>query len=98
MTERWTPSAKSVFQFDVQGQVATSTHAGLPWLRFIRHRCRGRVHFWPFDGWEIPAGRSVSCGRKNSVGKPRMRANGRESEHESRGSPEMSRTIRLDPT
>lgn len=59
LTERWTPSAKSVFQFDVQGQVATSTHAGLPWLRFIRQRCDDRVHFWPFDGWEITAGRSV---------------------------------------
>jgi hypothetical protein len=27
---------KSVFHCDVQGQVAKSTHAGLPWLRFIR--------------------------------------------------------------
>lgn len=59
LTEQWTPSAKSVFQFDVQGQVATSTHAGLPWLRFIRQQCGGRVHFWPFDGWEVPAGRSA---------------------------------------
>lgn len=59
LTERWTVSAKSVFQFDVQGQVATSTHAGLPWLRFIRKECDARVHFWPFDGWEIPAGRSA---------------------------------------
>lgn len=59
LTERWTPSAKSVFQFDVQGQVATSTHAGLPWLRFIRKQCGDRVHFWPFDGWEIPPGKSV---------------------------------------
>jgi hypothetical protein len=59
LTEQWTPSAKSVFQFDVQGQVATSTHAGLPWLRFIRQQCGDRVHFWPFDGWEIPEGKSV---------------------------------------
>ena len=36
MTERWTSSAKSVFHFDVQGSVAKSTHAGLPWLRKIR--------------------------------------------------------------
>jgi len=28
--------AKSVFHFDVQGSVAKSTHAGLPWLRFLR--------------------------------------------------------------
>lgn len=59
LTEEWTATAKSVFQFDVQGQVATSTHAGLPWLRFVRQRCGQQVHFWPFDSWEIPAGRSV---------------------------------------
>jgi hypothetical protein len=50
--------AKSVFHFDVQGSVAKSTHAGLPWLRYIRSQVPG-VHFWPFDGWDIPAGRSV---------------------------------------
>lgn len=59
LTERWTAGAKSVFQFGVPGQVAPSTHTGLPWLRFIRERCGDRVHFWPFDGWKIPAGRSV---------------------------------------
>ena len=46
-------SAKSVFHFDVQGSVAKSTHAGIPWLRFMRHLLGGRVHFWPFDGWEF---------------------------------------------
>jgi hypothetical protein len=50
--------AKSAFHFDVQGSVAKSTHAGLPWLRYIRLRV-SNVHFWPFDGWEIPAGRSA---------------------------------------
>ena len=59
LTELWTPAAKSVFRFNVQGQVATSTHAGLPWLRYLRTECRDKVHFWPFDGWEIPVGRSV---------------------------------------
>jgi hypothetical protein len=59
LTELRAGSAKSVFHFDCQGSVAKSTHAGLPWLRFIRERCGDRVHFWPFDGWEIPAGRSV---------------------------------------
>jgi hypothetical protein len=39
--------------------VAKSTHAGIPWLRFIRERLGSRVHFWPFDGWEIPAQRST---------------------------------------
>jgi hypothetical protein len=59
LTDLWTPSAKSVFRFDVQGSVANSTHAGLPWLRYIRRQGSERVHFWPFDGWQIPAGRSV---------------------------------------
>jgi hypothetical protein len=51
--------AKSVFHFDVPGAVAKSTHAGLPWLSFIRQQVGAKVHFWPFDGWEIPDGRSV---------------------------------------
>jgi hypothetical protein len=51
--------AKSVFHFDVQGSVAKSTHAGLPWLRYLRRHAGGRVHFWPFDGWEIPKGKST---------------------------------------
>jgi hypothetical protein len=49
--------AKSVFHFDVQGSVAKSTHSGLPWLRSIRSQTAGLVHFWPFDGWQIPEGR-----------------------------------------
>jgi hypothetical protein len=52
-------SAKSVFRFGVIGEVATSTHAGIPWLRFIRKRLGKGVHFWPFDGWVIPAGHSA---------------------------------------
>ena len=59
LTEIRAGAAKSVFHFDVPGSVAKSTHAGLPWLRFIRARLADRVHFWPFDGWEIPVGRSV---------------------------------------
>lgn len=51
--------AKSVFHFDVRGQVAKSTHAGLPWLLRIRRELGGRVHFWPFDGWQIPAAKSA---------------------------------------
>jgi hypothetical protein len=50
---------KSAFFFDVQGSVAKSTHSGLPWLRYIRQQLGTRVHFWPFDGWKIPAGRPV---------------------------------------
>jgi hypothetical protein len=59
MTEERAGGAKSVFRFDVQGSVAKSTHAGIPWLRFIRQRLGARVLFWPFDGWNIPAGRSA---------------------------------------
>jgi hypothetical protein len=51
VTEVRSGAAKSVFHFDVQGSVAKSTHAGLPWLRHIRQSLPGRVHFWPFDGW-----------------------------------------------
>jgi hypothetical protein len=59
LTEERARGAKSVFHFDVQGSVAKSTHAGIPWLRFIRQHLGNRVHFWPFDGWEIPVGRSA---------------------------------------
>jgi hypothetical protein len=59
LTEKWTSSAKSVFQFDVQGSVAKSTHAGLPWLRRIRNEVGDKVHVWPFDGWNVPKGKSV---------------------------------------
>lgn len=44
--------AKSVFHFDVPGSVAKSTHAGLPWLLFLKRTLQEKVHFWPFDGWE----------------------------------------------
>jgi hypothetical protein len=59
LTEERAGSAKSVFHFDAQGSVAKSTHAGIPWLRFIRRRLGSRIHFWPFDGWDIPAGHSA---------------------------------------
>jgi hypothetical protein len=59
LTEIRAGGAKSVFQFDVHGAVAKSTHAGLPWLRYLRQRVGNRAHFWPFDGWEFPAGKSV---------------------------------------
>ena len=59
LTEERAGAAKSVFHFDVQGSVAKSTHSGIPWLRFIRRELGPHIHFWPFDGWEIPAGRSA---------------------------------------
>jgi diadenosine tetraphosphate (Ap4A) HIT family hydrolase len=51
--------AKSVFHFDVTGSVAKSTHSGIPWLRYIRRHSTDHVHFWPFDGWNVPEGKSV---------------------------------------
>lgn len=53
--------AKSVFQFDVQGSVAKSTHAGVPWLLYLCRQLGTRLHFWPFDGWQIPPGRSAAA-------------------------------------
>lgn len=61
LTEIRAPGAKSVFHFDVPGSVAKSTHAGIPWLRAMRHEMGDRVHFWPFDGWDIPQGKSAIC-------------------------------------
>lgn len=59
LADQWSSSAKSVFLFDVQGSVAKSTHAGIPWLAELRRELGEWVHFWPFDGFEVPAGRSV---------------------------------------
>jgi hypothetical protein len=43
LTEQCARSAKSVFHFDLQGSVAKSTRAGIPWLRFIHQRLGCRV-------------------------------------------------------
>lgn len=51
--------AKSVFHFDVQGSVAKSTHSGIPWLLYLHRQLGDKLHFWPFDGWDIPSGRSA---------------------------------------
>jgi hypothetical protein len=59
LTDRHARSAKSVFRFGVNGEVATSTHAGLPWVRFLRDELGSRVHWWPFDGWSPSDARSV---------------------------------------
>lgn len=59
LTELWTSSAKSVFHFDVQGSVAKSTHAGIPWIHWLKQQSGAALHCWPFDGWEVPRGVSV---------------------------------------
>jgi len=59
IAEERTGRAKSVFHFNVPGTVASSTHAGIPWLRFIRQNVSKNLHLWPFDGWDVPEGKSV---------------------------------------
>jgi hypothetical protein len=46
-------------RFDIQGAVAKSTHAGLPWLLYLRQHGEDRIHLWGFDGWDIPTGKSA---------------------------------------
>ena len=58
LTGRWTAFPRSVFAFDMQDSPAKAAHAGLPWLAYLR-RSGDRVHIWPFDGFGVPAGRSV---------------------------------------
>ncbi len=59
VTDTWTSSAKSVFKFGVIGQVGPSSHAGIPWLKYLRDRLGDSVFLWPFDGFTPPEGRSV---------------------------------------
>lgn len=61
LTEKRTSSAKSVFKFDGQGAVGKASHAGIPWLKFIRRdeKLKNKLHFWPFDGLDIPSDKSV---------------------------------------
>jgi hypothetical protein len=59
--ERCRP-ARSVFQFEGQGKVAAATHAGLPWILFLKRQVGERLHVWPFDGWDVPAGKSALVG------------------------------------
>lgn len=63
LTDRQAPGAMGVFDFGdgrgIQKQVATSTHAGIPWLKCIREKLGERVHFWPFDDFHPTSGKSV---------------------------------------
>jgi hypothetical protein len=82
LTDRWTASAKSVFLFDVQGSVAKSTFAGIPWQRYLRMHCGERAHFWPFDGWEIPPDRSAVVEIYPSLWMRRFANNGERNGHQ----------------
>ena len=61
LCEKYTSSTQSVFKLDGKGAVGKSTHTGIPWLRFIRRhpQISDKVHFWPFDGFDIPEGQTV---------------------------------------
>ncbi len=88
LTEIRTGKAKSVFHFDVQGSMAKSTHAGLPWLLYLHRRLRDRVHFWPFDGWQVPASRSALWKCIQRCGVTRFPREGRDSDqHDIRSLP-----------
>ncbi|MEZ5491912.1 MAG: hypothetical protein R3F50_16610 [Gammaproteobacteria bacterium] len=82
LCEQWTATTKSVFLFDVQGSVAKSTHAGLPWLLWLRGMPGGRsyIHFWPFDGFEVPEGKSVIVEVYPALYKRRFAREGRSSD------------------
>jgi hypothetical protein len=77
LCERWTSSAKSVFLFDVQGSVAKSSHAGIPWLKRLRDEAGHRIHFWPFDGWQPAPDKSVIAEVYPSIFRKRYPAEGR---------------------
>lgn len=58
LAERLAGTGFGVFDFRPHG-VAYSTFAGLPWLAWLRERLGERVHWWPYDGWSVPAEKSV---------------------------------------
>jgi hypothetical protein len=61
LCEKWTPNSASVVQFEPDGALARSTHAGIVWLNEMRRHpgLLEKVHFWPFDGFDVPEDKSV---------------------------------------
>jgi hypothetical protein len=61
LTDSWAPTAMPPCSgWEGNGpNVFYSTHAGIPWLKWLRHNTMGRVHFWPFDGFGLQPGCSV---------------------------------------
>lgn len=61
LTDRYAPTAMPICKgWKAEGpNVFYSTHAGIPWLRWLRERVGKHVHFWPFDGFEVAPGMSV---------------------------------------
>jgi hypothetical protein len=76
LTDQWTSSAKSVFTLKGPGQVGKSTHAGIPWLLYLRLNLGKQVHFWPFDGFSVPKGKSVVAEVYPALFKNRYRDSG----------------------
>lgn len=58
LCERRAITARSVFDRRPHG-VAHATFAGIPWLLHLRESVGPAVHFWPYDGFGVPAHRSV---------------------------------------
>jgi hypothetical protein len=60
LTGRWSGTPRGgVFRFEHQDGLAKATHAGIPWLDYLR-RAGDRASFWPFDGFAPPpAGKSA---------------------------------------
>jgi len=82
LCEAWTSSAKSVFQFGMNGQVAASSHAGIPWLRRLRRELGAAVHFWPFDGWQVPPGKHAIAEVYPSIFRNRFPRDGRNADQQ----------------
>jgi hypothetical protein len=59
LTDRWAPTAMPICRDWKGPNVFYSTHSGIPWLRWLRESAGNRIHFWPFDGFDVPAERSV---------------------------------------
>ena len=59
LTERWTAAPRGMLLFEAPGPAAKAAHAGIPWLKWLRDEVGERLHFWPFDGWELPADKAV---------------------------------------
>jgi hypothetical protein len=59
LTDRWAPTAMPICHDWKGPNVFYSTHGGIPWLRWLRDNAGNRIHFWPFDGFDVPPERSV---------------------------------------
>ncbi|MHB9106358.1 MAG: hypothetical protein ACYDCO_04815 [Armatimonadota bacterium] len=81
LTERLAGTNFGVFDFRPHG-VAHSTFAGLPWLAWLREWLGARAHWWPYDGWEVPAGKSVVVEAYPSLYRRRLDAPGGLTDHQ----------------